>query len=503
MNFTVLSYNILDFNLSSNTVPRTMDVKSFEKINKLDSLPIPEGKTQFSFRNDDKGRPITGVKNILNNEYGTYYHNYTKGLGFMDHNFKRKLWGQNIKSQDEYDKFVSNYGNVDEYKHLTFVDVNTFKFKDTIVKNLKGILDMFYENMELPNDSSIYDEIIDYDNNISAWSVRGHRVGKKIMEMNADVLLLQEYGPCHDIPFETGQTLYKFLAPVYDCIFFVNPISSKIENGGVAIYFKRDKFRVSTSDSFKHELKNDPSLSEYRKLDLKKKNAVQILVDSDTSDFKCLHTFDLDKNTKLDKPENLADRRSLGFAKLQLLDSKREVLFITAHLMTDSKDKDGLVKAQELLNVSNYLCDEISKGNISKENDGIVFGGDFNIIFNSEGKPYGDRGIFGKDFTGEMHLPCGINLTDTLIDKIDNLSRISSVNNTRKDWIDYIFYANLIHNTTQFDDITDIYIPNIDHPSDHIPLLSSFGLKPIEGGYYKKYLKYKQKYINLKKTINY
>jgi hypothetical protein len=158
--FKVLTYNILDYNLASNAVPRTMDKDNFTRIQST----------------SDGANTIK----TLNDTYGKFHNNSTTGntpaITKNDKNFKRQLWGENITTTDELDMFKGRYGGVD-LTHITFVEPNTFSFfGGDGIKNLKGILDS--KSVDL----TIYTAIKSYNDSVNDWDIRGFKISKLIKE---------------------------------------------------------------------------------------------------------------------------------------------------------------------------------------------------------------------------------------------------------------------------------------------------------------------------------
>ena len=466
--FKVLTYNILDYNLASNAVPRTMDKTNFTSIEST-----PDGKNTIK---------------TLNDTYGKFHNNSTTGntpaITKNDKNFKRQLWGENIETNDALDTFKGRYGEVD-LTHITFVEPNTFSlFGGAGIKNLKGILD------SKGVDSTIYSAIKSYNDSVNDWDIRGFKISKLIKESNADIVFLQEYGSCHDKQFtdtdtNTKQTLPESLSE-YKFIFFLNPkfkVAPSGEKDGVIIYYKPTVFNI--------QLATEGAAAET--------DSLVIDTTSDTSKYRLLACFDNEvdyrNNSANAKPLPVSDRRSAGFVKLTHIPSNKSVLCINAHLMTDSKDKNGKVKMAEVKLINDKIA-EYTGGNLT-ETDGIVFAGDFNTIYKNG---YNDRGIFGAGFTGSF----SNGLTDVFVTTGKERS-VSSVNNTRSDWIDYIFSKNLTIETLDYEELTTggtvTYIPDATHPSDHIPISCTFKFSGSTTGGRRKRLTKRRKGLRKRRTI--
>jgi hypothetical protein len=503
MSFTVLTYNILDFNLASNTILRTM---SDTHKKKLIDLVTKENIQKMELM------------------YKDYFHSDTKGKS--DKNFKRKLWGENIINETSLNLFKTNFNlNLD---HIKFED-NKLKIGDDIVQNLKMLM------IEYSKDKSKVDElhniILKMDKEIMDWNVRGHKIAQVIINSGADIVMLQEYGSCHEKKYQLDGKDIRLQDELYDNgynhIFFLNIKYKKDaptpEEGkeGVIIYYRRDNFKIATL-----------------KQSLKIEERLVIDVDTVNPDYDYLRVFDIDETVinkeiyvknrdnsiytdsstgkKIQFNTNflVANKRAVGFVKFEHIESKNKVLAITSHLLTDSYDKYGLVKIEELKFVKNKLEELMIAEILNPKIEGVIFGGDFNIRYTKPGKaiPYSDRSIFQSiyscDFDGTMIIGDRDDKKLFLEDIIKNSPTdiVSSVNGTRKEWIDYIFFNNIaLEKKRLIYEILEegITIPDNIHPSDHIPIMAEFIFKTQSGGYYQKYLKYKQKYIKLKKIVSF
>jgi exonuclease III len=269
----------------------------------------------------------------------------------------------------------------------------------------------------------------------------------------------------------------------YSYLFFVYPISqtgAEKEREGIAVYYKHRIFNVSSQKNGK-SVKLDQGSGE---------------INVNNSEYQLLESI------------NLRLLRTAGFVKFTHLETNKNLILITTHLISDSRDKDGSHKKEGLKIIKEHIRTIIRNEIYNPAKDSLIFGGDFNIKFydDSCGKPYCDRNIFGFD-NGIMEVPITeteiLRLEDVLIDELDNVERISSVTNTRIDWIDYLFYNNLRLDEKNYPIILKNYfIPNEVYPSDHIPLNAKFSFimseSEIKSEYHKKYIKYKTKYSQLK-----
>lgn len=515
MDFSVLTYNILDYNLASNTILRTMNIDHKEMLVGL----VTEPKIKE-----------------MEKSYSLYFHRDTSGKS--DKNFKRKLWGAKIDNREDLEKLKETFKL--DLSHITYEN-NSINIRNTdgtisIVENLRMLMIKYaiekkrkellqtellqteLSQTELSKVKSsateLHEEILAFDETVMNWSVRGPKIAETIKNKNADIVMLQEYGSCHEKIYSDSKrmTLREDLHCFgYNCIFFLNPkykVGTKDGDGrdGSAIYYKRTKFIIAPALGTKPQIEEE----------------LIVYVNSVNEKYDYVRAFDIDaevpttKHTQQNIVQNEhfviepGNKRSVGFVKLKMIENDKKVLAMTVHLMTDTSDKLGLVKIEELKLIKNKLAELTMVNILDPTSEGIVFGGDFNTKYKYEDKPrYSDRDIFqsafGCSFDGLMNINNQKGERVIILEDIikDNTKEIvSSVNGTRKEWIDYIYFSNNTLSKTQldFEELNNnIIIPDNDHPSDHIPIMSTFKFKEhIDEPYHKKYLKYKQKYVKLK-----
>jgi len=453
-----------------------------------------------------------------------------------DKNFKRKLWGAKIDHDADLDEFKSKFGNLDHIQYDN--EKKQLRISDNLVKNLRMLMQDFAKNKQTVE--TLHEEILGFNTEVMDWNVRGPNIAQTIIDKNADIVMLQEYGTCHEKEYSNTNKLTLRLDLYnrgYNCIFFLNPkykvTDRTTEDGkeGNAIYYKRDKFRIALNPDKPSDEQTPEELiievgTAYPKYDYVRAFDIDETVPKDIIYVKDRNNEDYTISDSSSGEEKIVkvqfntqhmvgNKRSVGFVKLQEISTGKKVLVGTTHLMTDSYDKFGSIKVEELKLIKNKLLELTIAKILNPQTEGIILGGDFNTKYTDpkKNRAYSDRDIFqsayGCKFDGTMKIIDDndntiITLEDIIKDSPTNI--VSSVNGTRKEWIDYIYFSNntLDKNEIDYEILNlDSVIPDKKHPSDHIPIMSTFKFKEQSGGYYEKYLKYKQKYIKLRNKLNF
>jgi endonuclease/exonuclease/phosphatase family metal-dependent hydrolase len=461
----VVSYNILDVDLESNFVPRTMDSESQIQ---LKNININGSQINNNLLITDKTK-ITNLYDLAGQLYSAGFH--SGGLKLNSSGSKlskvetRKLWGSS-----EPTEFVSKNGKitVNLKKLLTAEFINLLYTNQT--KPIENLQDIF-EKITKMNDSR-------------KWSTRSKKILEKIQNSNADIICLQEYGNCKnksmvddssiDLPpdiktkiagFKNNPNKRQFLDEIeiqnanaetrnntlpYELIklgyvynfFGYNPDTSNGDDG-VAIFYKQTKFNFIERVSIGMDAKIQ---EEY-------------------------------KNDNENGKKYTSIRRS-GLLVLKQKDSTKYSIICTAHLQSDSNERlTNRVKTLELEAISNQLNESYNqyKNENKDENPTVIFCGDFNLKLD-----YLENGglslLNNKEFIVKYDSDSDKSNTEIRLLRVvpEPVDLEFTTYSSRNEYIDY-FYSNI----TGSMDANSFYqktgeMPNNEEPSDHIMLTAKF-----------------------------
>ena len=428
----VLSYNILDVELESNFVPRTMNNKSKDAINKADFLSgyaIP-----INTKTDNKMTKFEIIEEAYKPFHSGKFHKEGKSAA-------RRVWGQE-----------EPYTN-GENKNLIQTLIDLFG-NETTDEKLPGKATELYNTIK--------------GGNFSWVEKRLERVYQKIIENDPDIICLQEYGNCKDLPKQKGGTTFPknqqtdnaseitegslpdkltFKGYIYK-LFSYNPDKSNGDDG-VAIFYKGDVFESTVPKIY----------------------------------------LDMDK----DNQENYnyyTTQRGCGLLELTIKNTKQNVIICTTHIQTLSNEKGPTkyeIRSGELESIKNYINEKYKN-----PNDTVIFCGDFNLDLN---KP-ADKAVvddFEKDnILRRIKYNVNNNNNNALFSLSndnkggDDIGLVTSYPSGRKEYIDYFFTncgGTVSGDYKNLKDITDTIPNGTDQPSDHIPILLTidFPQKPNGG----------------------
>jgi len=193
---------------------------------------------------------------------------------------------------------------------------------------------------------------------------------------------------------------------------------------------------------------------------------------------------------------SLQDRLALITHLKSTAESDRHVVVVSTHLMKQPEDLWGkeLMRMLELAQLayeldrflwSRFPCRrEVAPLGCDSLKVGVILTGDFNMVSKKYGAYWLAKHVFGT-YAGTpadavMHGIPSIpamrftKLQDAFTQEQEQ-TMATSVTNARKDWIDYIWYANdtLRVEATHVEPLSGI-IPDATHPSDHVPIRVDF-----------------------------
>jgi exonuclease III len=471
---TVVSYNILDVELESNFVPRTIDNESKKMLQNilLDNSKIPDNLLV-----SDKSK-IHTLYDLAGNLYSSAFHagGIFEGGIELKKSDARKAWGNEIAREfSKGDKITYNLR-----KMLTY----------DFIKEIRN------ESISFTEDDSnyIFDHILKVNNEQRKWSIRSKKIVERLKNSKADIICLQEYGNCKNksmvddtiigedasegdnlkysdlnkrLSLDTTEqqnaktrknTLpYELIKLGYEYRFFGYNADTRNGDDGVAIFYKKDKF------SFKDH--------------------VSIGMDSEV----------VTKYEKTKKPYK--SLRRAGLLVLEQPSAKNHIIICTAHLQSDSNeqennpsDKKYPVKSLELKAISTQLKESYNVDGYN--NPAIIFCGDFNLKKDVlESSSISGLGAKTFELVSEPNTDTEKEKNKTPADSLSEakelfaLSRVEgtpefkfTTYSSRSEYIDY-FYSNrkgIIDTTEVYQDEKEM--PNETEPSDHIMLTCKFDI---------------------------
>jgi len=373
---TILSWNLLLDDLISNFIPRTMK-------------DPPDELLKGIFKEGDPKKQWRDLKARMNEEYKPWHQ--MKDLIKDPHDVSQKLralWSQsNLRNLEGWDLGLQKEKVRDEVTletHLTCL----------------GVLQKELEDKELGR--RVYDHIAK-ENIHRTWERRMPKVLKRIREEAPDLVAFQEYD-MHRLKVEKKEFHEHMASAGYEGAQLLCPGQ---ERAGIGIFWKKEfstpALRRQIADGVLEselwkaslaELADDQYASTYgpagTRVEVKecRDGMMQVTIlhsDKDASipqhhlkeinqkelQDKLIGNLDLQERGEDGELMKTMDRRSLGFARLEI--RGQPVLFCTTHLMTASRDLHGRVRTDELCTINSLMSDLVNP------HEAVIFCGDFNI----------------------------------------------------------------------------------------------------------------------------
>jgi exonuclease III len=460
--FTLVTYNILDAELESNFVPRTMKESNADQ---LKGIQLNNASLKNLYGYDSNNKPIDNLFALAGQMYTAFH----SGGNFIDEETKenitktksRKLWGSDKPTSEN-----SKDGKV--------------------IRNLRGLLDKeFLEGLKLKNFTipektkldEIFYEIQTENNEVRDWKTnRGNKILDKITgqkpEQNPDIICLQEYGNSKRLHIdidntdpqppvttktreeldndesnnpEAGSLASKLIEKGYTYRFFGYNPDTKNGDDGVAIFFKTDVFN------------------------LEEKGIKSIEMDADV----VTKVDELIKKHQDKKINKYTALRRCGMVTLTHIKTNQTVTVCTAHLQSISNEKYDTITGK-----TNFVKElELTKiaEKFKEINGNIIFCGDFNLELVKDGTPVtirdGNIELNAKEFTYDTPNTKSI---ARITPPSDGEFKYTSNAGTRTEYLDYVF-SNLDGKIITPPPPTEgETMPNATEPSDHIMITAQF-----------------------------
>ena len=436
----VLSYNILDVELESNFVPRTMNNESKDAINKADflsgyAIPI----------NTKTGNEMTKFE-IIEEAYKPFhsgkFHKEGKSAA-------RRVWGQE-----------EPYTN-GENKNLIQTLIDLFGNKTTDEK-LPGKATELYKKIKSGNFTWVENRL--------------ERVYQKIIENDPHIICLQEYGNCKYLPRQQENDSFTTSEKTSTFDISQNQLNdNKREKHALDNSINKDPNFVL---SLPERLINDGytyKLFSYNPVETEGDDGVAIFYK--TKNFKISsrkYYVDMDNKIK-SKYEVYTTQRGCGLLELTIDNTQQKVIICTTHIQTKSNEKvqddTYAIRSGELTYIKDYINETYTN-----TNDKVIFCGDFNLDLN---KP-ADKAVVDEFEKDNILKRIKYNVEH------DDIGLVTSYPSGRKEYIDYFFTncgGTVSKDYKNLEDITDTIPNGTDQPSDHIPILLTidFPQKPNGG----------------------
>ena len=441
--FRVLTYNILARSLGSNTIPWVLNVSPQTRAR-------IEDKTGEAFNNWRRAN--------VDDEYKRHWH---KNFHSGDYAAMRALWGCRVlRSDGDIPEKLSGLKFESEDKVL-YVKGGL----PTVATTLRGVLRRSLGEAE---GLRLFAEVSEQDATVYDWAARGPRVFD-VCTANNDIVALCEYD-VHTAraSYATGdQPFHAAMASQgYDGAFFTDPLIGRTPPAGLGVFWRSDVFelveeqeeRIIACNTTTNSLSNHDLLEKWHPL---------VVPPTDGGGV-----------TATDLPA--ADRRQAAVVRLRHKASGRVVCVVAVHLMTTSRDGPGVtrfpgeVRAGELATIKNIVAAR------ADDDDAVVLVGDFNTPPSDTHVWSGDVGFkHATGWGGDGAFSWG---DRTLRDAFapvhgwaDCEGVCTSKNGDRSLWIDYIFHDASLAPMERSDVSAPAgAIPDLVHPSDHLPLACTF-----------------------------
>ena len=408
----ILSYNILDVELESNFVPRNMHTSCKEAIFAAAGITEKDKKTEY-----------------WNDNFAELYGPFHSGYDGKSKSETRKLWGDFNATPE---KTAPNKNLIQKLREL-FPDDTAVELYNTIAR----INYPWVENRL----QRVFDKIISYD---------------------PDVICLQEYGNCKDLPqVQSGGTTFPSNA---------SSDSREIKQDTLADKLTQQGYTYQLYSYNPDERNGDDGLAIFFKGNVFNSDTTKIYID-------------MDDYNQQKYSEKYKTQRGCGLLELTFRNtatnspsSGNKLIVCTTHIQTTSnekvKDDKYAIRRGELDYIKNYINTNY------KNNEMVVFCGDFNLDLNTPA----DKVVIDAFETGNIVKRIKYNKDA----EADDLGLVTSYPTGRKEYIDYFFTncGGTLEGDYKFkSELNDETIPNsTDQPSDHIPILLTITLPVTMGG---------------------
>ncbi len=489
--FSILTYNILQKSLGSNSIPWVMTVS-------------PEFEARFEATMREAKGASAGIKtfkdlqkSVLSPSYLKHFH---KNAAIGNTHAMRQFFPREIQSQNDIPKLLEIRF---EGKPNTFSYVGDDGTR-VIAKTLRGLLEQALP-AELAADT--FAEVMRLENSVFSWTTRGPRIMNEILRRGRipsrpkdrpSIVVLTEYDAHNAVAdydqdgvSELNETFKKGIHDEgYDGVFFAGPTPTS----GLGVWWDRSVFN--------YDLKFDV-------LTLHSNSFFPDAMNPTCANFDMKERWHLVKRGGVAETKAslipIENRRGVGMVRLHHVATGRYVWVIAVHMMTRSRDKRGKVaypgevRAGELAMIRS-LCSKLIK-----PGESVVFSGDFNTepsdiaVWKGEIKAADPSTTTPKTVTFDtgfdstvrrLRWPLRIaRATVELQEAFESEHRwgaddgssdkpYTSLSAARREWIDYVFYS---RNTLQpagkqpppaKSDCNQM--PNERDPSDHRPLECAF-----------------------------
>lgn len=433
----ILSYNILDVELESNFVPRNMNTTCKDKI--LATLKTDGSKVNWD------------------TDFASKYMPFHKGFNGINKSKTRELWGSKTPNGD------------------------------AVNPNLMQILINLFDG---DTATGLYNKIEKY--NFQWVENRLERVYQKIVKDDPDIVCLQEYGNCKDLPsspIEKTEAISKnnTKGEFSDEINKMKDLAKENEDipvGSLADKLINKGYRYALYSYNPDKSNGDDGIAIFYKGAVFQKSENKIYID-------------MDKDLHKTYPK-YTTQRGCGLLELTHRTTSKKVIICTTHIQTASNeiDKDPNINGYDPYKIRRGELEYIKKyinDRYINPNDLVIFCADFNLDLNG----YVDEAIIeilkknnkpvitGKDVIDDFE-------SGSILKRIksrpeDDIGLVTSYPTGRQEYIDY-FFTNcggvLKADFKEKANLSGATIPNgMDEPSDHIPILLTITFDaPTAGG---------------------
>lgn len=355
----------------------------------------------------------------------------------------RSLW-----SEHDLSNFAIDAENV------KVLGPTTAQLDGTVLRTLRGVLQ---DGMDAEDADVVYDHIARVDSENFSWLVRSDRILQRILEFNADIVVIQEYdvhfGPKSSYSNVCNATFPEAMADSgYGGVLFDGVLEHK---EGIGIFWRTDIFKLQGDGTTPSDANDVVSIGDYSL---------------------CAPTANVpfEVKDKFGEPLPPRLRRHLAVACLTHIETGRQVRVCGVHFSPTSRDDaEGTIRGQEL----KQTLDALSR----TPSDAIILAGDFNINLRSLEEEHILKSVREYEVVDGMRRfryptePEFI-LEDAFGDLNGGDAVATSYTSTRNQMIDYV-----LHTPRHFEVMwrselrcPDMEMPNGKEPSDHIALSVEF-----------------------------